>query len=92
MDPDRVDFLMRIMDTNNSGDIDYTELLVAATDSRTITAEHFKKAFAYFDVDNSGAITEDEIAQFLEEKEASKEEIRKIFNQMDADSNGEIDQ
>ena len=38
MDPHRVDFLMRIMDTNNSGSIDYTELLVAATDSQTITA------------------------------------------------------
>ena len=43
---------------NNSGQIDYTEFLVAAFDfEKGVNSKHFEQAFAYFDIDNSGEIT-----------------------------------
>jgi calcium-dependent protein kinase len=49
---------MRIIDTNGSGLIDYTEFLVAAIDPKTALNEfHFEQAFQYFDIDHSGVIT-----------------------------------
>ena len=32
---------------------------------KKIGKEHFEQAFAYFDIDNSGAITFEEVSQFL---------------------------
>lgn len=55
---ERVSFLMRVIDTNSSGHIDYTEFLVAGLDpKRMLTEYHFEQAFQYFDIDHSGAIT-----------------------------------
>ena len=59
---------MRIIDTNGSGHIDYTQFLVAALDpSKALTEIHFEQAFQYFDIDHSGVITFEEIAHFLED-------------------------
>lgn len=55
---DRVKLLMRIIDTNGSGRIDYTEFLVAGIDAaQTLNEHHFELAFQYFDIDHSGEIT-----------------------------------
>jgi Ca2+-binding EF-hand superfamily protein len=55
---DRVKILMRLIDTNGSGHIDYTEFLVAGIDhKKSLTEHHFEQAFQYFDIDHSGAIT-----------------------------------
>lgn len=50
---------MRIIDTNNSGFIDFTEFIVAALDPSTLNEQHFEQAFSYFDTDHSGAIDYD---------------------------------
>ena len=69
---DRVKFLMRIIDTNDSGHIDYTEFLVAAINpKKCLTVHHFEQAFQYFDIDHSGEITFEEIAHFLEDTKES---------------------
>lgn len=59
---------MRVIDTNGSGHIDYTEFLVAGINPKKfLTEQHFEQAFQYFDIDHSGAITFEEIAHFLED-------------------------
>ncbi len=37
LSPDRIEFLMRIIDTNSSGQIDFTEFIVAALDPNHFT-------------------------------------------------------
>ncbi len=56
---------------------------MAALEPEKLTSSHFEQAFSYFDIDHSGTITYDEIAAFLEDKENSQEEIRKIFKEVD---------
>ena len=65
---ERVDFLMRMIDTNGSGEIDFTEFIVAGLEPGDLSVNHFEQAFAYFDIDHSGMITYDEIAAFLEDR------------------------
>jgi Ca2+-binding EF-hand superfamily protein len=55
---ERLKFLIRVIDTNCSGHIDYTEFLVAGLNPKmSLTEQHFEQAFQYFDMDHSGAIT-----------------------------------
>ena len=54
---------MRCMDINDSGEIDYTEFLVANCDNNLqFTKERLKQVFQYFDSDNNGFITYSEVA------------------------------
>lgn len=67
LDERKIQKIIEYVDTNCSGEIDYTEFLVAAIDfEKKVTEKHFEQAFAYFDIDNSGEITFQEVARFLE--------------------------
>lgn len=59
IDEERINFLMRVIDTNNSGQIDFTQFIVAALQPHKFSKTHFEQAFAYFDIDHSGVITYD---------------------------------
>ncbi len=49
---------MRVVDINGSGQIDYTQFLVAnCENSLQFTKERLKQVFKYFDTDHSGTIT-----------------------------------
>lgn len=53
---------MNIMDTNNSGFVDYTEFIAACLQSYNYLQEHhLQTAFAFFDKDGSGTISLDEL-------------------------------
>jgi Ca2+-binding EF-hand superfamily protein len=43
-------------------------VVVATNFKDNIKQEHFEQAFSYFDIDRSGAITFEEICQFLDEE------------------------
>ena len=58
-DMSKIEQLLKIIDTNGSGSIDYTEFLVAGLDATKITKKHLEKAFQYFDIDHNGSITID---------------------------------
>ena len=74
--------ILDYIDTNCSGQIDYTEFMVAAIDfNKNITREHFEQAFQYFDIDNSGAITFSEVSQFLDEE--NNNVIQEMFKLVD---------
>ena len=58
--------MFEAVDTDNSGFIDYTEFVVAATNQSNMTEEaKLRAAFRMFDKDNSGSITADEIREVL---------------------------
>lgn len=83
--------LMRVIDTNSSGYIDLTEFIVACLKMKdVITRSHFEQAFAYFDIDHSGSISFEEIAFFLGDTSNNEEIIKKIFQEVDENSDGVI--
>lgn len=58
--------LVYILDTNNNGYIDYTEFIAGCLRSKIyLNEDNLKIAFSYFDQDNSGYITKDEIRKVL---------------------------
>jgi Ca2+-binding EF-hand superfamily protein len=38
---ERIKFLVRVIDTNGSGEIDFTEFIVAALQPEALTSKHF---------------------------------------------------
>jgi len=58
--------MFQAVDTDNSGFIDYTEFVVAATNQSSLTStEKLHAAFRMFDKDGSGIISADEIREVL---------------------------
>lgn len=85
---------LQIMDTNNNGLIDYTEFIAAALQSQNYLNEnHLKTAFAYFDKDNSGSITKDELKTCLQSDDFTLtcDDIDKLLSGVDANNDGQID-
>lgn len=63
---DKIKIIRDYLDTNCSGFVDYTEFIVGGLDFQSkIEDKHFEQAFSYFDIDNSGEITFEEVAKFL---------------------------
>lgn len=55
---DELERIIELVDTNESGHIDFTEFLVAASnEEQLLCRERLENAFSYFDTDNSGYIT-----------------------------------
>ena len=66
MSDQEVEEMFRAVDTDNSGFIDYTEFVVAATSQKNLTSqEQLHAAFNMFDKDKSGIISADEIREVL---------------------------
>jgi calcium-dependent protein kinase len=62
-----IDSLIQRIDTNGSGQIDFTEFLVAASkEEELLQRQRLESAFAYLDTDHNGYITADEIRPFLD--------------------------
>ena len=88
--------VLREADTDNSGEIDYTEFIAATLDSQVyLKEEYLMAAFQMFDTDGSGSIDNDEVIKLLQGDElaglASKEAINKAMKEIDANGDGEID-
>ena len=59
---DDIEKAIKVIDSNNNGVIDYTEFIAACMYSQNYSQEkQIKQAFQYFDKDNSGAISADEL-------------------------------
>jgi calcium-dependent protein kinase len=89
------DELMKSMDVDGDGEIDFTEFVSAAYNKRTLlTQENLDKAFKMFDVDGNGKITKDELKSIFASGRAGKAQNdvwEKIIAEIDADGDGEID-
>lgn len=96
--------LMKIMsdvDSDGSGEIDYSEFLAATLDRRHYMCEDVCwAAFRTFDLDGNGQITKEELLEVLtgnasenieEMLGMQREEIEQIIRDADVDGDGEID-
>uniref|UniRef100_A0A5B6YJU8 non-specific serine/threonine protein kinase n=1 Tax=Davidia involucrata TaxID=16924 RepID=A0A5B6YJU8_DAVIN len=84
--------LMEAADADGNGTIDYDEFITATMHlNRTDREEHLYTAFQYFDKDNSGYITIEELEQALREFGMNDErDIKEIISEVDADNDGRI--
>jgi calcium-dependent protein kinase len=89
------DDLFKTMDSDGSGEVDFTEFITAAIDKRALlTKENIDAAFRTFDADGNGRITKDELmAVFAAGKagSATTEVWEKIMADVDKNGDGEID-
>ncbi|XP_078447776.1 calcium-dependent protein kinase 2-like [Wolffia australiana] len=84
--------LMDAADVDGSGAIDYIEFITATMHRHRLEKEeHLYTAFRYFDKDNSGYITKDELKHAMEEHGMGDvNSIREIISEVDADNDGRI--
>ncbi|KAI4316988.1 hypothetical protein L6164_024905 [Bauhinia variegata] len=84
--------LMEAADVDRSGSIDYIEFITATMHRHRLEREeNLYKAFQYFDKDNSGFITRDEIRQAMTEYGMGDEAtIDEVINDVDTDRDGRI--
>ena len=81
-------------DIDGSGEIDYSEWLIATSDKQNIINDQkLQTAFDFFDKDKSGSISVDEIKEVLGvKKKLTDDNIwNELIREADADGNGEID-
>eukprot|EP00249_Psilotum_nudum_P017380 c26290_g1_i1 orf=649-2265(-) len=84
--------LMDAADVDGNGTIDYTEFITATMHLNKMEREdRLYSAFQYFDKDNSGYITMDELEQALTKYGMGDQEtIREILSEVDVDHDGRI--
>nr|ATJ04327.1 phosphoenolpyruvate carboxylase-related kinase 1 [Carex duriuscula subsp. rigescens] len=84
--------LMEAADVDGNGSIDYVEFITATMHRHRLERdEHLYKAFSYFDKDNSGFITRDELeAALLEHEMGDASAIKEIISEVDTDNDGRI--
>ena len=87
--------LLKAMDVDGDGEIDFTEFVSAAFDKRSLlTKENLDAAFKTFDADGNGRITKDELKAVFASGKAGKATDNfweKIMAEADANGDGEID-
>ncbi|XP_031491245.1 calcium-dependent protein kinase 17-like [Nymphaea colorata] len=88
-----VEQLMEAADVDGNGTIDYDEFITATVHMNRMDREnHLYTAFQYFDKDNSGYITREELEQALKEFGIHNgQDIKDIIAEVDADNDGRID-
>ena len=83
--------ILELVDTNGSGQIDFTQFLVAASNEEKMLEEkRLENAFDYLDADHSGFITIEEVKAFLDGTTQTSEQIKQIFDEVDENGDGEI--
>ncbi|XP_057478166.1 calcium-dependent protein kinase 1-like [Actinidia eriantha] len=84
--------LMEAADVDGNGTIDYIEFITATMHMNRMEREdHLYTAFKYFDEDNSGYITMEELEQALKKYNMGDEQtIKEILAEVDTDHDGRI--
>ncbi|KAK1279814.1 Calcium-dependent protein kinase isoform 2 [Acorus gramineus] len=84
--------LMEAADVDGNGTIDYIEFITATMHRHKLERdEHLYKAFQYFDTDNSGYITRDELEKAMKEYGMGDDaSIKEIISEVDTDNDGRI--
>lgn len=90
-----VDTIFKNIDMDNNGYIEYEEFVRAAVSKEYFVDENVLRfAFRYFDKDNSGEITFDEIESVFKESITDKsnvhEALKQIISEVDANGDGII--
>jgi calcium-dependent protein kinase len=90
---EEVDRIMLQVDSDGSGEIDYTEFITATLNkSRLLSRERLEIAFKMYDIDGSGTISKDELkAIFGKQKEYGDEFWENMIREVDKNGDGVID-
>ena len=85
--------LLKSMDVDGSGEVDYEEFLAATLAVNKLKNEsNLERAFAYFDKDDSGFITVDELMSVVKEfKLGDQMDVNQMLSDADRDDDGKID-
>ena len=89
-----IEDLFNSIDENETGNIEYEELIRALTDKEKLLSDkNLKEAFAFFDKDNNGSISWNEIAEIVyPEGKIPKNTIKEFLKEIgQKDENMEID-
>lgn len=99
--PSDLSLLLKEIDTDGSGVIDYTEFLAATMDKKLYHQEKVVwQAFKRFDVDDSGTIDiqelgkvlgDDDVAEAMHLEERGRGALSQLFNEVDTNGDGVID-
>lgn len=94
---EEVETIFSNIDTDHNDYIEYEEFVRAAIDKEYFLNENFLRfAFNYFDSDQSGAITLEEITNLFYQNDKNKkdskaqEQLRKCFEEIDINGDGEL--
>ncbi len=91
-----VDLIYENIDTDHNGYIEYEEFIRAAIDPKIFMSKNYLKfAFKYFDVENTGVITFEEIKKrFLQnsnnKNEAVERQLKNIYDSIDINHDGTV--
>ena len=94
MDKKEIEDLFNSMDENETGNIEYEELIRALTDKeKLLNDKNLKEAFEFFDKDNNGSISWNEIAEVVyPEGKIPKNTIKEFLKEIgQKDENMEIE-
>ena len=94
LDKKEIEELFNSIDENETGNIEYEELIRALTDKEKLLSDkNLKEAFAFFDKDNNGTISWNEIAEIVyPEGKIPKNTMKEFLNEIgQKDENMEID-
>jgi calcium-dependent protein kinase len=86
--------ILKSVDTNNNGVIDYSEFIMSACNiTSVLTKEKLKLAFDLFDLDSNGVITPYELKSILtssKNQELVDDEWDRLVSEFDANGDGTI--
>ncbi|CAF0811957.1 unnamed protein product [Rotaria sp. Silwood1] len=92
--PKETETLLKQMDTNNSGDIDFVEFKNAMARSffKKYSRHELLDAFKKFDRDGSGTITCDELQEVFSGmgKQLSKNQLQSMLSSLDVNNDGKL--
>jgi calcium-dependent protein kinase len=85
--------IMKEVDTDNNGYINYTEFLKASISQKTLaSSQNLRRAFDLFDSDKSGSISAAELKKVLQGGNNTDDHVwKQIIKAFDQNSDGEID-
>jgi len=79
------------VDINNSGEIDFTEFIIAASNTeKFLSKEKLDQAFKLFDIDGDGYITKQEIASVMGGIEIDDAQWKSLVAECDENGDGQI--
>ena len=85
--------LFELADIDHSGEIDFSEFILATVNRNSLMQEEkLRQAFRFYDKDDSGSISTDEIKSVLGVgKKISEEVWAEVVREVDANGDGEVD-
>ena len=88
-----VEDIVRHVDADKNGFIDYTEFLVAASDkTKLLSKDRLETAFAAFDHDGNGRISSEELRKMLDAEDQLPGDIwQELIRGVDQNGDGEVD-